>query len=126
VPSTRWTFIGQKDIMLFTAQEAVIKLLRASVADKTMSPVSAAEQLVKLLRTDLPVSKIEIREKAIRFNRAWSDASVPNTTSRNPECLRLNAGNLPLVAFLEARKIVQGLAERRLYPFKIVESRFKH
>jgi hypothetical protein len=50
--------------MLFTAQEAVIKLLRASVADKTMSPDSAAEQLVKLLRTDLPVSKIEIREKA--------------------------------------------------------------
>jgi hypothetical protein len=31
-----------------------------------------------------------------------------------------------LVAFLEAGKIVQGAAERRLYGFKILESWFKH
>lgn len=57
-----------------TPQEAVIELLRASVADKTMSPDSAAEQLLKLLRTDLPVSrKIEIREKAKAAFEAGED-----------------------------------------------------
>jgi hypothetical protein len=57
-----------------TPQEAVIELLRASVADKTMSPDSAAEQLVRLLRTDLPVSrKIEIREKAKAAFEAGDD-----------------------------------------------------
>jgi hypothetical protein len=59
-----------------TPQEAVIELLRASVADKTMSPDSAAEQLVKLLRTDLPVSrKIEIREKAKAAFEAGEDVA---------------------------------------------------
>ncbi len=63
-----------------TPQEAVIELLRASVADKTMSPDSAAEQLVKLLRTDLPVStKIEIREKAEAAFEAGQDV-VRNVT----------------------------------------------
>ena len=59
-----------------TPQEAVIELLRAGVADKTMSPDSAAEQLVKLLRTDLPVSrKIEIREKAKAAFEAGEDVA---------------------------------------------------
>ena len=48
------------------------------------------------------------------------------TTSMNPESVRFNTGNLPLVAFLEARKLVQGANERWLYRFKILESWFKH
>jgi hypothetical protein len=48
-----------------TAQEAVIELLRDGVADKTMAPGQAVEEVVKLLRTDLPASrKIAIREAA--------------------------------------------------------------
>jgi hypothetical protein len=48
-----------------TPQEAVIELLCAAVADKTMSAGQAVEQLVKLLRADLPVSRrIAIREAA--------------------------------------------------------------
>ena len=57
-----------------TPQEAVIELLRTSVADQTMSPDSAAEQLVKLLRPDLPASrKIEIRESARAAFEAGDD-----------------------------------------------------
>jgi hypothetical protein len=48
-----------------TPQEAGVELLRVGVADKTISPDSAVEQLAKLLRPDLPVSRrIEIRETA--------------------------------------------------------------
>jgi hypothetical protein len=48
-----------------TPQEAVIELLRAAIADKTMAPGQAVEVLVKLLRTDLLASRrIEIREAA--------------------------------------------------------------
>lgn len=57
-----------------TPQEAVIELLRTSVADQKMSPDSAAEQLVKLLRPDLPASrKIEIRESARAAFEAGDD-----------------------------------------------------
>jgi hypothetical protein len=48
-----------------TPQEAVIELLCAGVADKTMTADFALEQLAKLLRPDLPVSRrIQIRETA--------------------------------------------------------------
>ena len=48
-----------------TPQEAAIELLRAGVADKTMTADFALEQLAKLLRPDLPVSRrIQIREIA--------------------------------------------------------------
>jgi hypothetical protein len=44
---------------------AVIELLRAFVADNKMAPGQAIEELVKLVRTDLPTSgKIAIREAA--------------------------------------------------------------
>jgi uncharacterized coiled-coil protein SlyX len=46
-------------------QEAVIEVLRAAVADKTITSEQAAAQLVSLLRADLPESrKIEIRQTA--------------------------------------------------------------
>ena len=46
-------------------QEAVIELLRAGIADKTMTADFALEELAKLLRLDLPVSKrIQSRETA--------------------------------------------------------------
>jgi hypothetical protein len=71
-----------------TPQEAVIELLRASVADKTMSPDSAAEQLVKLLRTDLRASrKIEIREKAKAAFEAGEDVvKKVKTFLRTDQC----------------------------------------
>jgi hypothetical protein len=48
-----------------TPQEAAVKLLQAAVINRTMTPAAATEQLAKLLRPDLPVSKkIEIRERA--------------------------------------------------------------
>ena len=48
-----------------TPQEATVTLLQAAVINRTMTPVAATEQLAKLLRPDLPVSKkIEIRESA--------------------------------------------------------------
>jgi outer membrane PBP1 activator LpoA protein len=48
-----------------TPQQAAVTLLQAAVINKTMNPAAAAEQLAKLLRPDLPVSKkIEIRESA--------------------------------------------------------------
>ena len=48
-----------------TPQEAVIHVLQAAVADKTMTAESAARQLTRLLRDDLPPSlKIAIREAA--------------------------------------------------------------
>jgi hypothetical protein len=48
-----------------TPQEAAVTLLRAAVTNQTMTPAAATEQLAKLLRPDLPVSKkIEIRESA--------------------------------------------------------------
>ena len=59
-----------------TPQEAVIELLRTSVEDQTMSPDSAAEQLVKLLRPDLPAStKIEVRESARAAFEAGDDVT---------------------------------------------------
>ena len=57
-----------------TPQEAVVELLRVGVADKTISPDSAVEQLAKLLRQDLPVSRrIEIRETAKAAFEAGDD-----------------------------------------------------
>jgi hypothetical protein len=57
-----------------TPQEAVVELLRVGVADKTISPDSAVEQLAKLLRPDLPVSRrIEIRETAKAAFEAGDD-----------------------------------------------------
>ncbi len=48
-----------------TPPEAAIELLRAGVASKTMTADFALEQLAKLLRPDLPVSRrIQIRETA--------------------------------------------------------------
>jgi hypothetical protein len=46
-----------------TPQEAAVKLLQVAVIHGTMTPADATEQVVKLLRPDLPVSRrIEIRE----------------------------------------------------------------
>ena len=46
-------------------QKAVIEVLRAAVADKTITSEQAAAQLVSLLRADLPASrKIEVRQTA--------------------------------------------------------------
>jgi hypothetical protein len=57
-----------------TPPEAVIELLRVSVADKTTSPESAADELTKLLRPDLQASrKIEIRKKAKAAFEAGDD-----------------------------------------------------
>jgi hypothetical protein len=57
-----------------TPQEAVVQLLQVCVADKTMSPDFAIEQLAKLLRPDLPVSRrIEIRETAKAAFEAGDD-----------------------------------------------------
>src|SRR5260221_1111976 len=57
-----------------TPQEAVLELLWVGVADKTISPDSAVEQLAKLLRPDLPVSRrIEIRETAKAAFEAGDD-----------------------------------------------------
>jgi hypothetical protein len=54
--------------------EAVVELLRVSVTNKAMSSDSAAKQLVKLLRPDLPISqKIEIRETARVAFKAGDD-----------------------------------------------------
>jgi hypothetical protein len=48
-----------------TAQEAAVTLLQAEVVNRNMTPAAATEQLAKLLRPELPVSKkIEIRESA--------------------------------------------------------------
>jgi hypothetical protein len=48
-----------------TSQEAAATLLQAAVIQGTMTPADATEQLVKLLRPELPVSrKIEIRAMA--------------------------------------------------------------
>ena len=57
-----------------TPQEAVVELLRVGVTDKSMSPDFAVEQLAKLLRQDLPVSRrIEIRETAKAAFEAGDD-----------------------------------------------------
>jgi len=46
-----------------TPQEAAVKLLQVAVIHGTMTPADATEQVVKLLRPDLPVSRrIELRE----------------------------------------------------------------
>jgi uncharacterized coiled-coil protein SlyX len=55
-------------------QEAVIEVLRAAVADKTMTSEQAAAQLVSLLRADLPPSrKIEICQTAKASLEAGDD-----------------------------------------------------
>jgi len=55
-------------------QEAVIEVLRAAVADKTVTSEQAAAQLVSLLRADLPASrKIEIRQTAKASFEAGDD-----------------------------------------------------
>jgi hypothetical protein len=57
-----------------TPQEAAVGLLRVGVTDKSMSPDFAVEQLAKLLRPDLPVSRrIEIRETAKAAFEAGDD-----------------------------------------------------
>jgi hypothetical protein len=56
-----------KTVMDATAppEQVMIELLRTAVAEKTMTPELAAEQLAKLFRPDLPVSqRIRIREIA--------------------------------------------------------------
>jgi len=46
-----------------TPQEAAVKLLQVAVIYGTMTPADATEQVVKLLRPDLPVSRrIQLRE----------------------------------------------------------------
>jgi hypothetical protein len=67
--------------------EAEIELLRVSVADQRMSPNSAAQQLLTLLRPDLPVSrKIEIRENAKTAFEAGSEVfSKVKTFLRNDQ-----------------------------------------
>ena len=46
-----------------TPQEAAVKLLQVAVIHGTMTPADATEQVVKLLRPDLPVSRrIQLRE----------------------------------------------------------------
>jgi hypothetical protein len=46
-----------------TPQEAAVKLLQVAVIHGTMTPANATEQVVKLLRPDLPVSRrIQLRE----------------------------------------------------------------
>jgi len=46
-----------------TPQEAAVKLLQVAVIHGTMTPADATEQVVKLLRPDLPVSRrIRLRE----------------------------------------------------------------
>jgi len=55
-------------------QEALIELLRAEVAKKTMSQHSATEQLLKLLPSDLPASrKIEICQQVQAAFQAGDD-----------------------------------------------------
>jgi uncharacterized coiled-coil protein SlyX len=55
-------------------QEAVIEVLRAAVADKTMTSEQAAAQVVSLLPADLPASrKIEIRQTAKASLEAGDD-----------------------------------------------------
>ena len=46
-----------------TPQEAAVKLLQVAVIHRTMTPADATEQVVKLLRPNLPVSRrIQLRE----------------------------------------------------------------
>ena len=46
-----------------TPQEAAVKLLQVAVIHRTVTPAEAVEQVAKLLRPDLPVSRrIELRE----------------------------------------------------------------
>src|SRR5260221_11543008 len=55
-------------------QDAVIEVLRAAVADKTMTSEQAAAQLVSVVRTDLPASrKIEIDQTARASLEAGDD-----------------------------------------------------
>ena len=57
-----------------TPQESALEVLRAAVIDKTMTPEQAVEQLVKLLRDELPASqKIEIRQTAKASLEAGDD-----------------------------------------------------
>lgn len=59
-----------------TREAAMIELLRVGVAEKTMTPELAAEQLAKLLSPDLPVSqRIQIREIAKAAFSAGDDVS---------------------------------------------------
>jgi hypothetical protein len=59
-----------------TPEAAIIELLRVGVAEKTMTPELAAEQLSKLLRPDLAVSqRIHIREIAKAAFSAGDDVS---------------------------------------------------
>jgi hypothetical protein len=46
-----------------TPQQAAVTLLQAAVTNQTMTPAAATEQVAKLVRPELPVSKkIEVRE----------------------------------------------------------------
>jgi aminopeptidase N len=60
-----------------TAQEAAVKLLQVAAIHGTMTPADAAEQVAKLLRPDLPVSRrIELREIAKAAFEADDDVLV--------------------------------------------------
>jgi hypothetical protein len=59
-----------------TPQEAAIKFLQAAVADRTMTPDQAVQEVAKLLRPDLSASqKIKIRETAKAAFEAGDDAA---------------------------------------------------
>jgi hypothetical protein len=60
-----------------TPQEGVVELLRTGLADKTITPDFAVEQLDKLLRTDMPISRrIQIRETAKAAFEAGDDVAA--------------------------------------------------
>ena len=59
-----------------TPQEAAIKFLQAAVADRTMTPDQAVQEVAKLLRPDLSTSQnIKIREAARAAFEAGDDVA---------------------------------------------------
>ena len=59
-----------------TPQEAAINILQAAVADRTMTPDQAVQEVAKLLRPDLSASqKIKIRETAKAAFEAGDDVA---------------------------------------------------
>jgi hypothetical protein len=71
-------------------------------------------------------TKLRLAYRSCGLSKEAARFFILATNSGSPESPRFNAENLPVVALLEARKIVQGVAERRLYRFKIPESWLKH
>ena len=60
-----------------TPREAAVTLVQAAVANQTMTPTAATEQVTKLLHPGLPASKkIEIRESAKTAFEAGEDVVI--------------------------------------------------